>query len=361
MSKTLVLKKDHLLPFLRKLSKIHRLVAPVCNEFGDTLFSEITDLDATAIDLKNQPQSSIKSFFFPQVEPLCSYTIDRDPGTGSLEYSFHPKLPENIPTVYFGVRSCDMFAVMYTDMVFLHENERDIYYEQRRDNSIFISLGCNVPFENCFCNATRSGPFLDAGFDLQFTDLGDRWFVETGRPRGVKLIEEWSSFFRVATEADKRAQFQAELEARGLFTRLVHVDLAIKLLKEGKLPDRIIEDLSARCQDCGGCAYICPTCTCFNISDLRLNGDNGERIRSWDACTFSGFTKMAGDHNPVNVSTQRIRKRFLHKLQHDVERHGRSSCVGCGRCVGMCFGGVDIIRFIDMLSDAGENGLTGEA
>ena len=91
-------------------------------------------------------------------------------------------------------------------------------------------------------------------------------------------------------------------------------------------------------------------------TDLRLAEDRGERIRSWDACTFSGFTRMAGDHNPVDAESQRIRKRFLHKLLHDVQKHGRPSCVGCGRCVGMCFGGVDIVRFIDLLTAADLNG-----
>lgn len=341
---------------LRKLRKNHRLVAPVCNEFGDTIFTEIEQPDANAIDLDNQPQGSLKSFFFPQSETLSSYIVDSVSETGITEYSFHPLLPENTPTVFFGVRSCDMFGVMYCDMVFLHENPRDVYYELHRSNAIFISLGCSTPFANCFCNATRTGPFLDAGFDLQLTDLGDRWFVETGRPRGVKLTKDYAGFFAPANEADKRAQFQAELEARGLFARHVHVELAIKLLAEEGVPDRIIEDLSRRCQDCGGCAYICPTCTCFNIADLKLSRDSGERIRSWDACTFSGFTGMAGGHNPIRPATQRIRKRFLHKLLHDVKKHGRTSCVGCGRCVGMCFGGVDIISFIDMLTAAGENG-----
>lgn len=357
MNRSFVLKKDNLLPLLRKLSKSNRLVAPVRNEFNDTMFEEINDLDSTKIDLENQPQSSIKSFFFPQQETLSSYVIDRNMKNGKQEYGFYVQVPENIPTVYFGIRSCDMFAVMYTDLVFLHENERDIYYEQRRADSIFITIGCNRPFINCFCNATGSGPFLDGGFDLQFTDLGDRWFVETGRPRGVQLTKQWQSFFIPASEADKRAQFQAELEARGLFTRLVHVDLATKLLSEAEVPEHIIEDLSQRCQDCGGCAYICPTCTCFTIMDLALNSDSGERVRSWDACTFSGFTRMAGGHNPIHAPTERVRKRFLHKLKHDVEKHGRTSCVGCGRCVGMCFGGVDIIRFIDMLTSASENGL----
>lgn len=357
MNKQLVLKKDHLLPLLRKLKKTHRLVAPIRNKYGDTLYSAIGDLDTTEIDLDHQPQASLKSFFFPQSETLSSYIVEKNPESGNQEYSFHPTLPENIPTLFFGVRSCDMFASMYSDMVFLHENEKDVYYEQRRNNSIFISLGCNRPFENCFCNAARSGPFLDAGFDLQLTDLGDRWFVETGRPRGVKLTKDWGSFFTPASEADKREQFQAALEARGLFNRFVPVDLAVKLLKEQDVPDRVIEELSKRCQDCGGCAYICPTCTCFNVSDLKLSDDSGERIRSWDACTFDGFTRMAGNHNPIHIATQRVRKRFYHKLKHDVQKHGRASCVGCGRCVGMCFGGVDIIRFIDMLTVAGENGV----
>ena len=355
MSRTLILKKDHLLPLLRKLKKTHRLVAPVCNEFGDTMFTEIENIDATEIDLSNQPQASIKSFLLPQREVLSSYIIDRDPATGGMEYSFHPHMPDNRPTVYFGVRSCDMFAVLYSDMIFLHENEKDVYYEQHRNNSIFITIGCNQPFENCFCNATRSGPFLDAGYDLQLTDLEDRWFVETGRPGGQKLIKDWENFFTPASEADKRAQYQAELEARGLFNRLVHVDLAVKLLREEAPPEKVIEELSKRCQDCGGCAYICPTCTCFNITDVKLDSENGERVRSWDACTFAGFTRMAGNHNPVNVETHRVGKRFLHKLKHDVLKHGRVSCVGCGRCIGMCFGGVDIIRFIDMLTATEEN------
>ncbi len=356
MNKNLVMNKDYLVPLLRKLAKTHRLVAPVRNEYGDTLFTLITDLDKTEIDLDHQTQASLKPYFFPQADTLCRYALDREPGTGAMDYSFHAQLPQNLPTVYFGVRSCDMFAVMYTDMVFLHEHERDIYYKQRRDNAIFITIACNTPFDNCFCNATRSGPFLESGFDLQLTDLGDRWFVDTGRARGTGLAEDWACFFRPATEADKRAQFQAELEARGLFKQLVHVELASKLLAEDKVPESIFSDLSRRCQDCGGCAFICPTCTCFNITDQPLNEAGGERVRSWDACTFSGFTAMAGGHNSVDVETGRISRRFRHKLQYDVDKHGRPSCVGCGRCVGMCFGGVDMIRFISMISEAGENG-----
>ena len=57
---------------------------------------------------------------------------------------------------------------------------------------------------------------------------------------------------------------------------------------------------------------------------------------------------MAGGHNPVNSRTHAVKQRFLPKLLYDVQEHGRPSCVGCGRCVGICFGGGDIIRIINM-------------
>ena len=344
-----ILHKDHLMPLLRKLSKNRRLVAPQQNGHGDTMFAEITDPDGAIIDLDHQAQNSLKPFFFPQTEKLSSYILDRNPATGNQHYSFHAHLPENRPTLYFGVRSCDMFGLMYTDMIFLGGLERDTYYEQRRKNAIFITIGCNHPWPDCFCNATRTGPFLEMGFDLQLTDLGDRFFVEADKAGGIKILRDFPQFFTPVSEDDRRAQFQAALEARGLFSRLVHVDLAVKLLTDNE-PEALFRELSSRCQDCGGCAYICPTCTCFNISDQQLDDESGERIRSWDACTFAGFTLMAGGHNPVDCKHDRIRKRFLHKLKHDVKKHGRPSCVGCGRCVGICFGGVDIIRFINGIS-----------
>jgi ferredoxin len=241
-------------------------------------------------------------------------------------------------------------------MIFLGGQYRDIYYEQRRRGAVFITLGCNKPFPNCFCNATKNGPFLEFGFDLQLTDLDKKgvFFVESGKANGKKIIHEWPQFFSPSNDEHRRSQYQAALGARSLFKRQVHVDLACQQLKKGNTADEILTDLSQRCQDCGGCAYICPTCTCFTITDQQRDAESGERIRSWDACTFAGFSRMAGNHNPIDMKKQRMRKRFFHKLKHDVQKHGRPSCVGCGRCVDMCFGGVDIVRFINLLTEAGE-------
>jgi formate hydrogenlyase subunit 6/NADH:ubiquinone oxidoreductase subunit I len=233
------------------------------------------------------------------------------------------------------------------DVIFL-QDFKDPSYQRKRKNSVLVGLNCNAPFDNCFCNACRSGPFIDFGFDLQLTDLGNRFLVESDRSRGEEIIAKLPQFFSRATEKDVHDQYQASLEARGRFKRQVHVDLALKQLEEGNVADGVWSELSSRCQDCGGCAYICPTCVCFSMYDQRQSETEGERIRCWDACTFSGFTGMAGGHNPVDGPTRAIEHRFRHKLQFDVKKHGRPSCVGCGRCVDMCFGGTDIIRFINM-------------
>ncbi len=169
-----ILKKDHLNSFLRRLKKDYRLVAPVKNRHGDTLFSEIESVDGSGIDLDNQPQASIKPFLFPQQEVMFNYSA----GPGSA-YSFNA-VENSVPTVYFGMRSCDLSAILYMDVIF-SRIERDPYYFAKRQNAVLVNIGCNNPFDNCFCNATKNGPFLEYGFDLQLTDLGDRFFVEAGR------------------------------------------------------------------------------------------------------------------------------------------------------------------------------------
>lgn len=171
------LSKDHLRGFLRKINKDHRLVAPVVNRHGDTLFSVIDDLDYAPYEFNQQTQNGIKSFFFPQQETLYNYTSE----AGEYEFTAPEREPE--PTVYFGVRSCDLMALMHTDTVFMGEI-KDQQYMAKRRNGILIGLNCNQPFENCFCNATKSGPFLGSGFDLQFTDQGDHYLVQVGRDRG---------------------------------------------------------------------------------------------------------------------------------------------------------------------------------
>ncbi len=340
MQEKFILHKDHVTPFLRKLARGSRLIAPVRNNHGDLLYQEIESLDAHSPDLSGQPNESAKSFLLPQEDRLFSYST----GKG---FRFEPA-EAGMPTVLFGLRSCDISAILYMDVIFLR-SPRDAHYLKRRSQTIIIGIGCNEPWDNCFCNATGTGPFLEFGFDLQLTDLGDRYFVESGRAKGDAIFDEWPQFFYPVTEEDEKLRYQLALEARAGFRRQVHVETAFNRLKEGSVDPAIWEHLASRCDGCGGCAYICPTCTCFTIYDRPISSGRGERIRAWDACTHEGFSRMAGGHNPVNPARDILKRRFMHKLYHDYMQFRRPGCVGCGRCLGICFGGVDIAMFVDMV------------
>ena len=141
----MILPKDNLTPLLRKLAKETRLIAPVTNSYGDTLFTVIDDIDRAAIDLENQPQASLKPFLLPQQETLAAYRNDENGYT----FSEAEDEPE---TIYFGVRSCDLTAVLYTDLVFSRP-VKDSSYFKRRNKSLIITIGCNHHFKKDRANS----------------------------------------------------------------------------------------------------------------------------------------------------------------------------------------------------------------
>ncbi|MFZ5995758.1 MAG: 4Fe-4S dicluster domain-containing protein [Thermodesulfobacteriota bacterium] len=349
MADKLILYKEHLNSFLRKITKGFELIAPVRNTYGDTLFEVISSVDDAHIDLTDRPILSPKRFFMPQVETLFAYRYDKS------GYTFK-NAADNTPRVIFGLRSCDTRGILFYDLIF-QEGLKDKYYLERRKNTILINLGCNQPGENCFCKSAQSGPFLTYGYDIQLTDLGDRFFVEIGRPRGRELLAGWSYFFRPATQTDIDAQYEAVLESEGKFRHRLDFDAAIEKLINQEVDPAVWEEMGSRCQNCGGCAYVCPTCYCFNIFDSPSSEKEGERIRTWDACTFAGFSRLAGGYNPRQDKAQRIKRRFYHKLFYDKQKYSIPSCVGCGRCADICFGRIDMLSFIRLICEQKERAL----
>jgi sulfhydrogenase subunit beta (sulfur reductase) len=128
------------------------------------------------------------------------------------------------------------------------------------------------------------------------------------------------------------------------------------------------------CLECGGCNLACPTCFCFSVKDRALpgprtpgpsDGGAGERegspgggeeesswvrCRIWDSCQYEAFTLEASGHNPRARKTERMKRRFYHKVSAQYyQRDGVLGCVGCGRCVKVCMGTTDMPAVVEAI------------
>ena len=324
-----ILNKNHLSFWLRQLKTSHELIAPMRDVTGEIVLTELTRMHETALD-GPALMPSPKEFLLPQMEQLFSWSKE------GIEETINTR-----PRVLFGIRPCDTSAAAILDRFYLGNN-KDVYYKSRRKNTAMITVACNQPDPTCFCLGLGTGPFLKTGFDLQLTDLGDRFLVETGTETGVALIRDYSHIFTEPGTADTEDLYETRLASQSRFEKRVNLEQVRKQILSGAVKDSLWEWVADRCFECGGCVYNCPVCTCFNVLDRPLSPDSGKRTRIWDTCMFKGFTRMAGGAVPAKNKMIRTKRWFHHKLIHWPEQFGTFGCVGCGRCAVSCPGKIDM-------------------
>ncbi len=329
MKKDLVLNKSYLSYWLRQLRKEMKLIGPLKGFNGDIVFKSIDKIHEIALDgpaLMPLP----KEFLFPQMEEMFEYSGDKIKDMRNTE-----------KRIIFGVRPCDVSAINLLDE-FYSRSPEDSYYMARRKNTVFIAVGCNNPDPTCFCNGLNTGPFLKSGFDFQFTDIGDRYFVQIGSEVSERLIKDYEHLFTKAKKTDYDDQYEIILSAQSQFEKRINLENTRQKILTGEVSDSFWQRVAARCFECGGCVYECPLCTCFNVADRKESESNGKRIRLWDTCMFKGFTRMAGGHLPAERKIMRTKRWYFHKLLYYPEQFGKFGCVGCGRCTITCPGRIDM-------------------
>ena len=83
--------------------------------------------------------------------------------------------------------------------------------------------------------------------------------------------------------------------------------------------------LGLRCHGCGACAFVCPTCHCFDIVDEPEGVGRGTRRRNWDTCQTGKFTAPRLGPQPA-----RRPERALPPARHPQVRHlPRASSARC--------------------------------
>jgi ferredoxin len=333
------LESAQLKAFFNRLKKNYKVFSPVVKEANGKeidYYYRNTPEGEPLIYNSYRIVEPLKSFFTYPYEKIADYFTSQKDITDVVE-----------KTIIFGVKSCDIAGHKIQDFVFLEGPEVDSLYRLRRENTLFISGDCTDFKEVCHCLAWDILPYSKEGFDLNLSPLTDGYLAEVGSQRGEELIREYKEYFVLAKEAQvagrkvKRENLIARLKKHLVSQNLVPKDNVQKLVKEGYNLDTW-KQFMLTCVECGGCNFICDTCHCFLLSDAKAAQQQNKKIRIWDACLYANYARVAGGANPLKTRAQRLRNRFMKKFDFFVDNLGMPACCGCGRCIEVCPGKIDI-------------------
>lgn len=329
--------QETLLAWLDGLARDRVLIAP-SDDGGVLRYRPVETAHEIAWE-DARPTLSAKEFFFPSTERLL--TIEKT-GEGVA-------LTETLPAgerVLFGLRPCDARGLLALDALFLDAAPPDPYYARRRADTTLVGLACNQMGSTCFCTSLGGAPDDPTGMDLMLYLTGDACYLQTLTERGRRLLE------RRPLECAEPAWGLGD--HRPAFPGVLNRPLPVPEREawRSRFDDSIWDEIAERCLGCRICAYVCPTCRCFDIRDEAVPAPNGgqrfERLRCWDSCAGEPYRRIAGGHNARPEKGQRLRNRLLCKFDYFPEQVGlsASACTGCGRCIDACPVNIDLTEIM---------------
>lgn len=323
-----IVTQEEIRTWLDHLAVDQTLIAP-CDISGTLLFRPVKD--CSQIEFKTgRTVMSAKEYLFPHTERLLR--IEKL-GQDVELMEMHPD--EKI--ILFGLHPCDARGMQLLDALFLEKPPQDAYYARRRENMTLIGLACEELGESCFCEMMGGALDDPSGMDVMLSKEGQGYQIRAVTPKGQALLD-------AAGLSYTWAESRSEQERKTLIP-------PIEAWPEHFM-DAYWVQISERCISCRICAYVCPTCRCFDVRDeLIPGGDEGdyERIRCWDSCNSVNYRRVAGGHNPRLAKTQRLRNRYYCKFYYFPHQYGPVNCTGCGRCVDACPVNVDITEVLQQV------------
>ena len=328
-----ILNKDGLDGFIVELAKKMKVCAPVSRGHGNFAFEEVSDGGRVA--LKYIPTIlPPKKYLMPQREIMLEFDI-----AGKRPRDTAPLEAEEI--ALFGVHTCDLAGIQCLNMVF-SERPRDYNYLLRKEKVFIIGLECNVYCDEHASCALVGNQLPNGGYDLFFTELGERFIIHVNTQKGEDLLQEMG--LPKAASSDMKALDSLREAKKLIFKNEIGIEQKkLPGIFEKTVNSKIWEDVGRRCISCGNCTNVCPTCYCFDMADtVYLDLKTGERTRTWDSCQFSTFASVAGGENFREARAERQRHRFSRKFQFPLDKFYRPFCTGCGRCTRTCMARINL-------------------
>ncbi len=318
-----------------KVKCVHDFSLPTddftCKEYSQVSKEEIAFNEYRCIE-------PARSYFTHYKEEICEYFTEEE----------HKKRKEK-PIAVMGFKNCDLFSLKIQDWVFLGGVETDPIYQSRRESTLIISSDCPGFKEACFCRAFDINPHCSEGFDFNLSLIANGILVDVASKRAHEITKSIKEIFTPATfgqlsgRASKRESVIKRMEEHLSFHKIPAKDTLQDIVLSG-YNSGVWNEQMKTCVECNGCVIACDTCHCFLLTD-DLVGESSKRVRVWDGCLLKNFMRVAGGANPLKLRYQRLRNRYMKKFDFFVSNIGYQACCGCGRCIDVCPGRIDI-RYI---------------
>ncbi len=283
-----------------------------------------------------RPSMSVKEFFLPATEQLLE--IDKKGQQVRLTETIF-----NQHQVLLGVRPCDARGLRALDAVFISTSPIDQYYARRRRATTIVGLSCTHMGESCFCTSVGGAPDDPSDMDIMLTPTEGGYLVQIVTEKGQSLS---ANLHLLPPPAE--LSYPQPIQAQPFSLPDINA-------WPSHFTDAYWEEMAERCLSCRICAYVCPTCRCFDVRDEVLSCEDGwqrfERIRCWDSCAGEAYRRIAGGHNPRATKGERLRNRFFCKFYYFAHQYGPGACTGCGRCIDACPVNIDITEVLQHLAE----------
>jgi sulfhydrogenase subunit beta (sulfur reductase) len=331
--------------FYEAIISAHDTYAPV-EKFGKFDFTRVDSLSTCNTDSPIPKTMSVKPLFFPKSAKVMKYKATSE-GTELTDTEEDPLAGKR---VVLGVRHCDARSLQVLDAVYKWDYV-DTDYGKRRENTILISTRCNEASTHCFCTSLDYDVEQLDAFDVAVINgLDEKVYLQARTEKGETFLKENATGLAVANgSAQEEMKKQFEKFASSFRLKMDYTEINEKM--QGQFDSPEFEDVSYNCVSCNTCAFVCPTCHCFKISDEKLR-DEGVRYKSYDSCNNVYFTLMAGGHNPRPVKYRRWRQRAMHKFVYYKERFGVNLCIGCGKCTTSCPVNISIFEVVNRVASS---------